>query len=80
MQHAELGLTGPELHLVIAEADDNADGTIDVRNARDVSFAPRDISDLAVRILKHQRGVSVCLRVILLPPNFINRLALARAS
>ncbi|CAM9155214.1 unnamed protein product [Hapterophycus canaliculatus] len=29
MQHAELGLTGPELHLVIAEADDNADGTID---------------------------------------------------
>lgn len=31
MQNAELGLTGPELHLVIAEADDNADGTIDVR-------------------------------------------------
>ncbi len=31
MQDAELGLTGPELHLVIAEADDNADGSIDVR-------------------------------------------------
>lgn len=30
MHHAELGLTGPELQLVIAEADDNADGTIDV--------------------------------------------------
>ncbi|CAB1107305.1 unnamed protein product [Ectocarpus sp. CCAP 1310/34] len=29
MQNAELGLTGPELHLVIAEADENADGTID---------------------------------------------------
>lgn len=32
MQNAELGLTGPELHLVIAEADDNADGSIDVRS------------------------------------------------
>eukprot|EP00903_Cladosiphon_okamuranus_P006391 g6256.t1 len=33
MQNAELGLTGPELHLVIAEADDNADGTIDAIHA-----------------------------------------------
>lgn len=34
MKHAELGLTGPELQLVIAEADDNADGSIDVRGRK----------------------------------------------
>lgn len=34
MHLAELGLSGPELQLVIAEADENADGTIDVRAKR----------------------------------------------
>ena len=29
--YANLGLSGPELQLVIAEADRNADGNIDVR-------------------------------------------------
>lgn len=45
MQNAELGLTGPELHLVIAEADDNADGTIDVRNAHSASSRPLLVSN-----------------------------------
>lgn len=42
MQHAELGLSEPELRLIVAEADENADGNIDVRNTR----ADRAISGL----------------------------------
>lgn len=40
MYDAELGLTGPELQLVIAEADENADGTIDVRLKRKLHRFP----------------------------------------
>lgn len=31
MHHANLGLSGLELQIVIAEADEDADGSIDVR-------------------------------------------------
>lgn len=48
MQHADLGLTGPELHLVIAEADDNADGTIDVRKSKGYFCASNHVFDLGV--------------------------------
>lgn len=37
MSHAELGLTGTELQLVIAEGDENADGYIDVSRATDTT-------------------------------------------
>ena len=40
MHHAELGLTEPELQLVIAEADENADGNIDVRMMRKYTSPP----------------------------------------